>query len=63
MGLRASTPCPACGVRNVVDVTRVMTVNPDPAYSLAGVQTKFAATDGWRYDCSNCGDSGPASPK
>jgi predicted RNA-binding Zn-ribbon protein involved in translation (DUF1610 family) len=61
--LLASTACPVCGVRNVVEVRRVLRAKPLGTFSLAGTQMKFSARDGWEYRCTNCGAQGPAEPK
>jgi predicted RNA-binding Zn-ribbon protein involved in translation (DUF1610 family) len=60
---RASTACPECGVRDVVDVWQVLEVQPPGTYSLAGAQTKVTARPAWRFECTNCGASGKAAPK
>lgn len=60
--LRPHTACPRCRKRHVVDVKGVMRVQPPGTFSLAGAQTKFPARESWRYECTNCGATGPAAP-
>lgn len=60
---RVGTACPVCLVRDVVDVRQVMKAAKPGTFSLAGVQTKFAARLAWEYLCSRCGAAGSAEPK
>lgn len=60
LSLRASTACPSCDVRHVVDLRQTLEAKPPGTYSLSGAQTKVAATESWSYVCTNCGASGKA---
>lgn len=60
---RASTACPVCKTRDVVDVWQVLEAKPIGSFSLAGAQMKFSARSSWRYECTNCGATGSAEPK
>lgn len=60
--LRASTACPECGVRHVIDLTVHLTAVPPGNYSLAGAQKKLAAAERWTWECTVCGAGGRAEP-
>lgn len=62
-GELTSTACPACGVRYAVYVREVFTAKPIGSFSLAGAQMKFSAIRSLVYECSLCGDTGPAGLK
>lgn len=62
-GQLASTACPGCGARDAVYVREVFTAKPVGSFSLAGAQMKFSATRSLVYECSLCGDTGPATLK
>lgn len=61
--LLASTPCPKCKVRYVVEVRPVLAAKPLGTFSLSGAQMKVSARDTWEYRCTNCGATGEAEPK
>lgn len=61
--LLVGTACPACGVRDVIEVRRVLRAKPLGTFSLAGTQMKFSVVEDWEYRCTNCGAQGPAEPK
>lgn len=61
--LLASTACPACHERYVVQVREVLAAKPLGTFSLAGSQMKFSAVRTWVYRCTACGTSGGAEPK
>ena len=56
--LSAATPedtsCPACGVK-ALRIEWRMTAHPVGTFSLAGAQTKFAASEKPWLVCGNCG--------
>jgi len=60
--VRASSACPACGQRHVVDLDVVLAAQPIGSHSLAGVQTKASAREEWRYTCTRCGATGRSAP-
>jgi hypothetical protein len=55
--LRASTACPNCGRRHVLNVHRVLEAKPLGSHSLSGNQLKVTAVAKTRATCSDCGAS------
>lgn len=58
--LRASSGCPVCRTRHVVDLCRVLRPKPHASYSVAGAQTKVATEEVWVWRCTRCGAAGDA---
>lgn len=61
--LATASACPSCGVRGSVELTIILQAKPVGTFSLAGQQMKFSAARTARYDCTECGATGPAQPK
>ncbi len=55
--LRASTACPTCRKRHVLDIKAILQARPLGTYSLAGAQVKVSAVMVWRAVCTtvDCG--------
>lgn len=61
--LLASTACPVCSTRYVIQVRRVLRAKPLGTFSLSGTQMKVSVRDGWEYRCTACGAEGLAEPE
>jgi hypothetical protein len=59
--IRASSGCPSCHRRHVVDVHEVLEAKPTGTYSIAGAWPKLVAVSTWQYTCTNCGATGGAT--
>lgn len=47
-------PCPKCGAAGTVALRPALIVQPLGSFSLAGVQLKVSAREGWELACSAC---------
>lgn len=47
-------PCPECGAAGTVALRPALIVQPLGSFSLAGVQLKVSAREGWELACSAC---------
>lgn len=61
VSVRASTACPTCAFRHVIDITARLVVQEPGSYSLAGAQRKVVASLRWTYACVACGATGPVA--
>lgn len=57
MEMTLPQPCPECGSTGTLTLRTVLVAKPTGSHSLAGVQTKVAATDVAEVRCSACGTS------